>query len=57
MSSLLDYVCLTPELLAGEMYHLGKVLCYNNYPNWMIKQGSRNTLQLEDSSIRKEVMR
>ena len=24
------------------MDHLGKVLWYNNYPNWMIKQGGRN---------------
>ena len=35
-------VCLSPELLAEEMDHLGKVLRYNNYPKWMIKQGSRN---------------
>ena len=35
-------VCSSPELLAEEMDHLGKVLRYNNYPNWMIKQGSRN---------------
>ena len=25
------------------MDHLGKVLPYNNYPNWMIKQGGRNS--------------
>ena len=35
-------VCLSPELLAEEMDHLGKVLRYNNYPKWMIKQGSKN---------------
>ena len=35
-------VCLSPELLAEEMDHLGKVLRYNNYPKWMIKQGGRS---------------
>ena len=30
-------VCSSPELLDEEMDHLGKVLKYNNYPNWMIK--------------------
>ena len=35
-------VCSSPELLAEEMDHLGKVLRYNNYPKWMIKQGGRN---------------
>ena len=35
-------VCSSPELLVEEMDHLGKVLRYNNYPNWMIKQGGRN---------------
>ena len=35
-------VCSSPELLAEEVDHLGKVLRYNNYPNWMIKQGGRN---------------
>ena len=29
-------VCSSPELLAEEMDHLGKVLKYNNYPKWMI---------------------
>ena len=32
----------SPELLAEEMDHLGKVLRYNNYPTWMIKQEGRN---------------
>ena len=36
-------VCSTPELLAKEMDHLGKVLQYNNYPKWMIEQPSRNS--------------
>ena len=29
-------------LLAEEMNHLYKVLRYNNYPKWMIKQDGRN---------------
>ena len=36
-------VCSSPELLAEEMDHLGKVLKYNNYPKWMIDQHSRNS--------------
>ena len=32
----------SPEPLPKEMDHLGKVLRYKNYPNWMIKQGGRN---------------
>ena len=35
-------VCSSPEPLAEEMDHLGKVLRYNNYPKWMIEQGGRN---------------
>ena len=35
-------VCSSPELLAKEMDHLGKVLRNNNYPKWMIKQEGRN---------------
>ena len=35
-------VCSSPELLAEEMDHLGKVLRYNNYPKWMIKQGGKS---------------
>ena len=35
-------VCSSPELLAEEMDHLGKVLKYNNYPKWMIDQCGRN---------------
>ena len=34
-------VCSSPELLAEEMDHLGKVLKYN-YPKWMIDQHCRN---------------
>ena len=36
-------MCSSPELLAEEMDHLGKVLKYNNYPKWMIDQHSRNS--------------
>ena len=35
-------VCSSPELLAKEMDHLGKVLRYN-YPKWMIEQFGKNT--------------
>ena len=35
-------VCSSPELLAEEMDHLGKVLRYNNYPTQMIKQEGRS---------------
>ena len=36
-------VCSSPELLAKELEHLGKVLRYNKYPKWMIKQFGKNT--------------
>ena len=36
-------MCSSPELLAEEMDHLGKVLKYNNYPKWMIDQHSRSS--------------
>ena len=51
-------VCSSPELLAQEMDHLGEVLRYNNYPWWMIKQGSRNNSpggRLIDPEIGNEV--
>ena len=35
-------VCSSPKLLAEEINHLHKVLKYNNYPKWMIKQEGRN---------------
>ena len=35
-----ENVCSDPDILAKEMEHLNRVLCYNNYPQWMIdKQG------------------
>ena len=33
-----ENVCSDPDILAKEMEHLNKVLCYNNYPQWMINQ-------------------
>ena len=33
-----ENVCSDPEILANEIDHLNKVLHYNNYPQWMIKQ-------------------
>ena len=36
-----ENVCSDPDILAKEVEHLGKVLCYNNYPQWLIdKQGN-----------------
>ena len=37
-------MCSSPELPAEEMDHLGKVLRYDNYPKWMIKQEGRSNL-------------
>ena len=31
-----ENVCSDPDILAKEMEHLNRVLCYNNYPQWMI---------------------
>ena len=31
-----ENVCSDPVILAKEMEHLNRVLCYNNYPQWMI---------------------
>ena len=36
-------MCSSPELLAEEMDHLGKVLKHNNYPKQMIDQHGRNS--------------
>ena len=38
--------CSTPEILAQEIDHLGKVLKYNNYPQWMIDLQSRSDQEL-----------
>ena len=35
-----ENVCSDSDILAKEVKHLSKVLCYNKYPQWMIdKQG------------------
>ena len=35
-----ENVCSDPDILVKEVEHLGKVLCYNNYPQCLIdKQG------------------
>ena len=31
-----ENVCSDPDILVKEIEHLGKVLCYNNYPQWII---------------------
>ena len=36
-------MCSSPELLAKEIDHLGKVLRYNNYPKWMIEQSGKSS--------------
>ena len=33
-----ENVCSDPDILAKEMEHLNKVLCYNSYPKWTINQ-------------------
>ena len=35
-------VCSSPDILAKEVEHLSKVLCYNNYPNWLINRWGRS---------------
>ena len=37
-----ENVCSDPEILANDIDHLSKVLHYNNYPQWMIKQRGKN---------------
>ena len=35
-----ENICSNPVILDKEVEHLGKVLCYNDYPQWLIdKQG------------------
>ena len=33
-----ENVCSDPGILAKEMEHLNRVLCYNNYPQWIINK-------------------
>ena len=37
-----ENVCSDPEILAEEIEHLSKVLCYNNYPQWMIDKWGKS---------------
>ena len=37
-----ENVCSDPEILAEEVEHLSKVLCYNNYPQWMIDKWGKS---------------
>ena len=47
-----ENVCSDPEILANEIDHLNKVLHYNNYPQWMIKQ--RGKMEKQDPLIHPE---
>ena len=33
-----ENVCSDPDILAKEVEHLNRVLCNNNYPQWIINQ-------------------
>ena len=35
-------VCSDPDILAKEMEHLNRVLCYKNYPKWMIDKWGKS---------------
>ena len=37
-----ENVCSDPEILAEEIEHLSRVLCYNNYPQWMIDKWGKS---------------
>ena len=37
-----ENVCTDPDILAKEMEHLNRVLCYNNYPQWMIDKWGKS---------------
>ena len=37
-----ENVCSDPDILAKEMEHLNRVLCYNNYPKWMIDKWGKS---------------
>ena len=47
-----ENVCSDPDILAKEMEHLNRVLCYNNYPQWIINQQGKSDKQ--DSIIHPE---
>ena len=45
-----ENICSDPAILAKEVEHLGKVLCYNNYPQWLIdKQGNQKKTDLSST--------
>ena len=37
-----ENVCSDPDTLVKEVEHLGKVLHYNNYPQWLIDKLGRS---------------
>ena len=37
-----ENVCSDPVILAKEVEHLGKVLRYNNYPQWLIDKWGKS---------------
>ena len=37
-----ENVCSNPDILVKEIEHLGKVLRYNNYPQWMIDKWGKS---------------
>ena len=37
-----ENVCSDPVILAKEVEHLGKVLHYNNYPQWLIDKWGKS---------------
>ena len=37
-----ENVCSNPGILAKEMEHLNRVLCYNNYPQWLIDKRGKS---------------
>ena len=47
-----ENVCSDPDILAREIEHLSKVLHYNNYPQWIIKQWGK--LEKQDPLIHPE---
>ena len=37
-----ENVCSNPDILVKEVEHLGKVLHYNNYPQWLIDKWGKS---------------
>ena len=37
-----ENVCSDPDILVKEIEHLGKVLCYKNYPQWIIDKWGKS---------------